>query len=298
MKGISKGKINRPVFIVTYGPDGTGKSTFGADAPSPIFLGPEDGTANLDVSRFENVNRYNDIRQNVKRLLEENHEFKTLVLDSLDHIEPMLWKEVCEESKVSVIDEALGGYGKGYTRANQLWAELISDLKLLRDQKKMNVIAIAHSQIKTFQDPSQPLPYDRYMLKLNEKASALWRESCDAVLFATFEVATKANNKNDKKAKAYGDGTRVVYTERRPSFDAKNRFNLPFELPLSWDEFYKHVNSTDVDSKEVVMKDLTELLSAANDELKNRMTVAIEKANGDLASLLKIRNHARVIIGG
>lgn len=295
MKGISKGKIKRPVFIIAFGPDGVGKSTFGAEAPNPVFLGPEDGTANLDVARFDGIKKYSDITTNVKRLLDEDHDFKTLVIDSLDHIEPMLWKEICEQAKVDVIEEAYGGYGKGFTRANQLWVELINDLKTLRDKKNMHIIALAHSQVKTFNDPSQPLPYDRYMLKLNEKASAIWREAVDCVLFANFEVVTKTNSKSDKKAKAYGDGARIIYTERRPSFDAKNRYGLPAQIPLSWASFHEATLSGEPDSKDAVMSELQEILTQVSEDVAKRMTLAIEKANGDVSALVKIRNHGRVL---
>jgi hypothetical protein len=77
--------------------------------------------------------------------------------------------------------------------------------------------------------------YDRYQLKINDKAAALVREAADAMLFARFE--TELVKANGSKAKVRGEGMRVMYTESRPAFDAKNRFGLPFCMPLDWKTF-------------------------------------------------------------
>ena len=98
----------------------------------------------------------------------------------------------------------------------------------------MHVLLIGHAQIKSFQDPELPTAYDRYQLKINDKAAALVREAADAVLFARFETELVKTN---GKTRARGEGNRIMYTESRPGWDAKNRFNLPFVLPLDWKVF-------------------------------------------------------------
>jgi hypothetical protein len=165
-------------------------------------------------------------------LQSEKHEFDSVVLDSLDWVEPLIWKAVCGEAKVETIEQAFGGYGKGYVRALDLWRTLFKELSVLND--KMHVLLIGHAQIKSFQDPELPTAYDRYQLKINDKAAALVREAADAVLFARFETELVKTN---GKTRAYGEGNRIMYTESRPGWDAKNRFNLPFVLPLDWMTF-------------------------------------------------------------
>ena len=294
---ITSGKVKKPAFAVIYGPDGVGKSSFAAEAPGALFLGSEDGTSNLNVSRLPSMNRLSDVMGAIKELTVSEHKYKTLAIDSLDWLErQVIWPAVCEKDGSENIDKAQGGYGKGYNEANKVWDEMIAALMRLREAKGMNIIAIAHSQVKTFNDPTQIAPYDRYMLKLNDKAAAIWREAVEAVLFATFEVVTKKENKGDKKARAYGDGARVLFTERRPSFDAKNRYGLPFEMPLSWAEFQKGIDLGQPDSFEAIMSELVGITTTlADKEMSKRIATAIEKAGGDVASLVKIRNHARVV---
>ena len=47
LASVARGKIISAPRALCYGPEGIGKSTFGAGAPSPIFLGAEDGTGTL-----------------------------------------------------------------------------------------------------------------------------------------------------------------------------------------------------------------------------------------------------------
>lgn len=233
---VQSGPVTQNHFVLIYGVDGVGKTTFGASAPKPIFLGPEQGFGLLDVARFPKPKTWAEIRAAVNDLLLEDHEFKTLVIDSLDSIEPLLWAHVCKEDNVQSIEQVDGGFGKGYVRAREQWWAFIDLLERLRE--KMHIVLIGHAQIRVFNDPAQDGSYDRYLLKLNEKAADIFRERTDTVLFANFET-TVTKRKGALKAKAFGDGNRVVFTERRPAFDAKNRFDLPFIMPLSWDEFYK-----------------------------------------------------------
>ncbi len=229
LSSISRGKRLRHIFALIYGTDGVGKSTLCSHAPNPIFVGAEKGTEQLDVARFPQTETIGELLAQLRALETEKHEFATVVLDSLDWIEPLIWKAVCDEAKVESIEQAFGGYGKGYVRSLDLWRTLLKELALLNH--KMHVLLIAHTQIKSFQDPELANSYDRYQLKINDKAAALVREAADAVLFARFETELIRDGGNGRaKAKVRGEGARIMYTESRPGFDAKNRFNLPFVI--------------------------------------------------------------------
>jgi hypothetical protein len=230
---ITKGRRPRYIWALIYGTDGVGKSTMCSHAPKPIFVGAEKGTEQLDVARFPQVESIGELFAQLRTLQLEKHEFQTVVLDSLDWIEPLIWKAVCDEGKVENIEQFGGGYGKGYVRSLDLWRTLIKELAVLN--QSMHVLLIGHAQIKSFQDPELPSAYDRYQLKINDKAAALVREAADAVLFARFE--TELVRATGAKAKVRGEGKRIMYTESRPGFDAKNRFNLPFVMSLDWKSF-------------------------------------------------------------
>lgn len=290
LENVTKGKIKKPHLVLIFGVDSVGKTSFGANAPKPIIIGPESGSANLDTTRLETKN-YAELMQTIEDLRKDKHDYQTIVLDSLDWIEPQVWDAVCKAVNVDSIEKFGGGYGKGYLEANVYWNRVIAALRTLREERKMNVILIAHSQIKAFNDPALAAPYDRYILKLNEKASALWREFVDTVLFATFETFVK---KEGNKHKGFGDGARVVFTERRPGFDAKNRFGLPFQLALSWDDYQRAVESS-IKTPDKLRERITAMLSEIkDDELKKLVIDTVEKAGDNIAQLEAIENRLRI----
>lgn len=226
----------KPPRIVVHGVGGIGKTTFAAGAPNPIFICTEDGLGVLDVPHFPIARTYDDVIGALEALLKESHQFETAVIDSVDHFEPMIWDSVCKDQGWKSIEEP--GYGKGYIEAMTKWREYINLLDDLRDKRGMTVIQIVHTLIKRFNNPESE-PYDRYIINLQERASSRIRDTSDVVLFANYKVLTVKTDVgfNKKIVRGKGEGDRVIYTSERPAFIAKNRYNLPHELPLSWEDF-------------------------------------------------------------
>jgi hypothetical protein len=222
--------------ILIHGVAGVGKSTFAAAAPSPVFVPTEDGLGMLDVAHFPLARSFDAVMEALVALYSEPHEFKTVVVDSVDWLEPLIWQRVCQDNQWASIEEP--GYGKGYIAALELWRQYLDGLNGLRDERGMAVIQIAHTDIKRFDSPEHE-PYDRYVIKLHSRAAALLQEHSDVVLFANYRISTvKADvGFNKKVTRALGSGERVVYTAERPAFLAKNRYALPDVLPLDWPAF-------------------------------------------------------------
>jgi hypothetical protein len=227
--------------VVLYGLDGVGKSTWGAGAPDPIFLGTEDGTSQLDVARFPEPKSLTHVREAIAELELSPHDYKTLVIDSLDWLEPLIWRHVCEIGKKDSIEDF--GYGKGYVQCVEHWRGLLADIDALRIKRGMHVVMVAHAQQKKFQNPEGD-DYDHYILKLHEKSAGLIREWSDAVLFAQFETHVVEDEKSGR-AKGFSTGKRVMQTTKRAAYDAKNRYGLPQTLPLSWHSFADAIESAD-----------------------------------------------------
>lgn len=298
LSNVSSGAIRQKNLILLYGPEGVGKSFFGANCPAPIFLGSEKGTEFLDVTRLPQPDSWSDVLGMVEEVSAESHNYQTLVLDTLDWIEPFMYEHLLEEyTKAKVIEDICGGYGKWVNRVNMEWKVLMSKLEQARTT--MNIVLLAHSHVKPFHDPINNETYDRFQLKLHsQSASNLFKEYVDCLLFANYDVYTKKENKTDRKAKAYGDGERVLYTERRPAFDAKNRAGLPFEMELDAVKLFAAIEQNFPESKENLIGEIESFMEKISDqELKDKIAESVEKNKDNANQLTVIRNRVQQKLG-
>ena len=233
---LNRAADTKPPRILVHGVAGVGKTTFAAQANAPVFVQTEDGLGTLSVPHFPLARTFEEVIEALVALYTEEHELKTVVIDSVDWLEPLIWAKACRENGWASIEDA--GYGKGYIPALSLWRQYLDGLNALRDDRGMTVVQIAHTDIKRFDSPEHD-PYDRYLIKLHARAAALLQEHSDVVLFANYRISTvKADVGFNKKVnRALGSGERVVHTAERPAFLAKNRYGLPETLPLEWSEF-------------------------------------------------------------
>lgn len=230
-----------PDRIHLSGTEGVGKTTFAAEAPSPIFICAEDGLPPVlgEVARFPEPETFSDVLDAIRTLIREDHEYRTLAVDTLDWLEPLIWRELCARNGWTdgngAPDIEKPGYGKGYVAATEEWRRFLSALDTLRARKGMEIILLSHTHIKTFQNPAGD-DYSRYESKLHKGAAALVREWCDVNLFAIHEEFAK-EVKGKVTRKGVSTGRRVIHTERTAAWDAKNRYALPPELPLNYGDY-------------------------------------------------------------
>lgn len=233
MKIIS-GKIIKPQKVVIYGPEGIGKSTFAAQFPKPLFVDTEGSTSHLEVDRLPRPTSWQMLKQYIKDLKGDTMGYQTLVIDTADWAERLCEEAVCQSNgKVGIEDFS---YGKGYTYVKEEFGRLLDSLSDLIDAG-MNVVLTAHSIIRKFELPEETGAYDRYELKLGQKAgnqcAALAKEWADMVLFANYKEIVITTKDNKKKVSG---GKRVMYTAHNPCWDAKNRHGLSDELPFDYQE--------------------------------------------------------------
>ena len=232
---VTVGREAQPPRIMVYGSEGVGKSTFAANAPRTVFIQTEDGLSEIDCSKLPLATSFDEVVRQLVAIRDEEHEFGTLALDSLDWLERLIWDRVCQDYGVKCIEKADGGYGKGYTHALTYWRQIVNLLGEIRAKRKMAIILLAHAKVERFEDPEHPA-YDRYTPRLHKSACSLVCEWVDAVLFATKRM--RVDSDTGKAAPVGADGgERVLRSNGSPTCIAKNRFGLPSEFPLSWPAF-------------------------------------------------------------
>lgn len=239
MQTIQRGKQPMPPRLMVYGTEGIGKSTLAANAPKPVFVQTEDGLNEIACEKFPLATNVDDVLAALAELNAEQHDYQTVVIDSLDWLERLIWDAVCREFRVSSIEKADGGYQHGYIHALTHWRKVLDALGALRAGKGMAVILIAHSKVEKFEDP-EATTYDRYSPRLHKHACALLTEWSDAVLFATrkFRTETEDRGFGRERTIAVGvgaeGGERILRCVGSPACVAKNRYGLPAELSLTW----------------------------------------------------------------
>lgn len=232
---IKTGLQKKPPRIVLHGIQKVGKSTFAAQAPNPVFLITEDGLTEIDVPHFPLAKTVEQVWTCLDLILQEDHEYKTLVVDTIDWLEKVFWKKICEDYKTENIEEIGGGWQKGYNFVLKYWDIFFEKIDEIRDKKNMAIILLAHNEVKNFTPPDAS-SYDRYQIKLHKFAAAKAEEWADAILFANFKVYV-----DGKKKKAVSSGERLIYTTPNPAWRAGNRYSLPEILPLDFNELLKAI---------------------------------------------------------
>ena len=249
LQSIKQGAQLRAPRIVLLGVEKIGKSTFAAGADRPIFLPirQEEGVDDLDVAKFPTLQNFNQVREALGTLAKEDHDFKTVVIDSASALEPIIYGDVCETEKAASIEKVGGGYGKGYTEALSRWRELMQALDYLREHKNMACILIGHVDIKKFDDPLND-SYDQFTFALNSKASAALFRWADFIGFANTKTYVKKEQAGfgaeKGKARDSGNGQRFLFCQKSPAFPAGGRGpygRLSADLPLDWSTFTEAV---------------------------------------------------------
>ena len=263
---IKKGQPQLAPRIMLIGEEGVGKSTIGNRTENPIFICAENGLVGPEFAETPNVtpSTWAEIMKAVDELMTEN--FKTVVFDTLDWIEPLLFGYICSRDGKANVEEY--GYGKGYVLAGIEWRKFLSKLENLRTKKNVAILFLAHCEIKTFANPAGD-NYDRYQAKISKQISALTREWCDCVLFARFEIFT-AKETVKGKAKAVGGNKRIVHTTQCPSWDAKNRYSMPEKLPLDAEEIFSAIKNGKQETAESIVAEIGERLHLPNRHFQRR----------------------------
>jgi hypothetical protein len=167
LKSLRKVTATDPARIVLYGVPKIGKTSLAAEFPDPVFLQVEEGTpGDLELTSFGQLTSYDAVLEAFTALIVEEHDYKTVVIDSLDAIEPLVWAETCRRNGWQNIEAP--GYGKGYVEAETVWRDVVAAVNALR-ARGMTVVEIAHSEAVRFEPPGME-PYARYSLKLHKRA--------------------------------------------------------------------------------------------------------------------------------
>lgn len=229
LQDMKTNKVPEPPRILCHGMPGVGKTWFGTDAPKPVFMLTEAGLGERagDTMHFPLVKTMGDAEDIIAALLSEDHDRRTLVIDTADWLDHILVEEMNAQHSAKEL-----GYGRSVLLTSERWRQLLAKLDGLRHERSMAIVLLAHSQVKKFEAPDSE-SYDQYIPKLSKAGTALLQEWCDAILFAN-QPAILLEEKagfGGKRNRAVAGGN-ILHTTPAAAYTAKNRYNLPDQIPF------------------------------------------------------------------
>lgn len=234
LSSISKPK-DRPVIVTICGDSGMGKTSLAATFPKPIVIRGEDGLQAIPNEKrpdaFPLLTKADDLWEQLTALLSEEHQYKTVIVDSVTALERLFMQHVIDSDpkKPRSINQALGGYGAGLSAVAAMHQRVRKACGMLNERKGMHVVFVAHADTETIELPDQD-PYTRYSLRLGKKSMAPYVDDSDIVGFLRLETFTTGDG---ERKKAISDGTREIITYATAASVSKNRFGVTEPIKVS-----------------------------------------------------------------
>lgn len=219
-----------------YGPSGIGKTSLAANAPSPIFIGVDDGGRKITgadgkpVNAVAGIETFQDIRDALHQL-DLFPKGTTLILDTVTRAEAMGENHVFETVKLGQNQVATSiedyGYGKGYRFLTEAMRCLLTDLDPLILRGVSVVLLAQQGQATVANLEGVDYLQDGPKLYRNKNGTGVggeYVEWCDHVFRIGFQAPNVAlADPKAKKGKASGSMDRVIYTSPELHYVAKSR---------------------------------------------------------------------------
>lgn len=224
---------NKPIIMTIVGEGGIGKTTFASLFPKPIILRTEDGTMSLDgrddVALFPVAKSSKECFSYIEMLGTEQHDFKTLIIDSITQLNVLIEKEIVElDPKAKSLNSALGGYGAGFSAVSEVHRKFREWCGMLSSDKNMNIVFIAHTDTEVIEMPDQDA-YTRYTIRMNKKSVSHYSDNVDVVGYLKLKTFTTGGG--DKK-KAISSGERIMTCYPTANHISKNRLGISEDITI------------------------------------------------------------------
>ena len=243
LSGVRTQAPRLPSRTFLYAREKWGKSSLFAHAPGAIFFmtrgetglvelisgGRVPATAHFDYSE-QTPPTWPVLRQAVRELLQNEHPYKLLVIDTCNGAE-VLCEEHVRKAEFGGSVAKFNSYGKGWNSCRVEWADFLADLDRLRSGRGMGIVLLAHTKVKRYEDPTTDDGYERFVPACNDKIWELTHKWADIICFGHFEAETFETDSGKTRARPVQK--RVLCFDQSPQYDAGNRYGIGGKVDVS-----------------------------------------------------------------
>lgn len=303
---VTEGTTVAPDWLILYGDDKIGKSTWSSEAPNPLFIRFEDrhhhiAAKKLPVIRDE-VDETGKVSEHglpiflgiLNDLTHGQHSYQTIIIDTVTTLEPIVASWVCAQNGKSSLDDF--GYGRGTNAALGEWRRIINALEMLRSKRGVGIHLLGHVQIRKFNSPDVAVgEFDRFQLQLHEKVAGLLRQRVDNIFFAQNEILSAVK---DGKTKGVSTGVRLMRTTRTAAWDAGNSLALPATMPFTYADYAKAKAAFGTVSPTDLVTEAERLIATLTEEHQTTAREYLGKAGTDRTKLAQLIDWTRARAAG
>lgn len=248
LNAVTSSQVKTGVRMVISGVEKVGKTTLSASTPRPLLIPLEMGYSGIVINKVPMLEQFAYVMQLLDEIQQQAatraFPYQTLVFDSATALERLIHQAVLQtdpnyapgNKKAVTMESALGGYGKAYTYANELFDNFLKKCDMLADTYGMNIVLTCHVFASRIVDPTVG-EYDSWDLLLhspkNQKTYGkreMITQWADVIGFL-HEPLFVVEGKNVNKAMSANKG-RVLSISRKPAYVAGNRYGLEDDIPL------------------------------------------------------------------
>jgi len=209
-------KENLEDFIIyLHGMPGIGKSTFCSQFPNPIFASTEPGLNSLTTWNTP-IPDWNTFLLFAKEISEGKHEFKTIIIDTVDNLYKYCLDFICQKNKINWPAEK--DYGQGWAMVRDEFMRVITKLALL----PYGLVAVSHTKFEEIK--TRTGSYNKAVPTLSKQGNEIIMNLADISLY--MDTTTEE-----------GVESRVIKTKPSAYWTAKDKTkrNIPeiIELPIA-----------------------------------------------------------------
>lgn len=237
--------------MVIGGQEKQGKTSLICDAPRALLIPLEQGFASQNVPRTPLLTSFRDVMGvlgEVKtRCMRGEFQPRTLAFDSATALERLIHTEVLSRdpkyqpgnAQALTMEAALGGYGKAYQFANELFAEFLNACDELVLNAGLNILLTAHVFAARQMDPAFG-EFDQWDLLLHSPKNnrtygkremiTQWADLI-GIIHEPFFITKSSDGSNFAQANSLNKG-RVLAVERTPQYVAGNRYGVSGTVPI------------------------------------------------------------------